>query len=182
VEQTSTKRIISGVRLRQGDTLSLTGTRDDGEWTRIDSIEWVAVDHVIQLEAEDFNLDAYRIENNSAASGGRVISLRDALRNRGVASIPFTGRSGSYDIQVDYLDETDGAAQLNLKVNDQSVDAWTLDKNLGNANPVEQTFTERTIKNVFLKEGDTLAIAGTSDGGEWARVDSLRLVAASGVG
>lgn len=181
VEQTLTKRIISGVRLRQGDTLSLVGIPDNGEWARVDSIEWVPVDHVLGLEAEDFNLGTYQIESNSAASGGRVISLRGASSNTGVASTQFTGQSGSYDIQISYLDETDGTAQINLKVNDQSVDAWVLDKNLGNADPIEQTFVDRVIPNVFLKEGDILSIAGTSDGGEWARVDSLRLVAASGV-
>ncbi|MBD1852925.1 DUF3466 family protein [Cyanobacteria bacterium FACHB-502] len=177
VEQTFTKRTISNVALKQGDTLSLVGNYDGGEWARVDSIELVPVDHVMVLEAEDMNLDSYQVESNTAASSGELVSLRGASSNTGSASTTFTGQSGAYDILIGYLDETDGAAQLDFQVNNQSVESWTLDKNLGSSDPVEQTFTERRINNVFLKEGDTLSIAGSSSGNEWARLDFIRLVA-----
>jgi probable HAF family extracellular repeat protein len=176
IEQTFTKRVIEGVRLFSGDQLSIVGTANGGEWARVDAIELVPTIHRTQLEAEDFNLNTYLIENNDVASNGRLISLRGAAGNTGSASIQFTGRSGTYDLVVGYVDETDGTAQVNLKINDRDIDSWTLDKNLGSASPTEQTFVERSINRVFVNQGDTLSINGTRDREEWARVDYVRLV------
>jgi len=132
----------------------------------------------LMFEAENLLLDTYLIENNDAASGGKLISLRNASGNTGSASFEFTAPSGSYDIVVGYLDETDGTAELVLQVNGSAVDSWVLDEDLGSADPVAQTFTERTIQGVALETGDTLSVVGTRDFGEWARVDFVQILPA----
>ena len=132
----------------------------------------------LMFEAEDLLLDTYLIENNDAASGGKLISLRTASGNSGSASVEFTAPSGFYDIVVGYLDETDGTAELVLQVNASVVDSWVLDEDLGSADPVAQTFTERTIQGVALETGDTLSVVGSRDLSEWARVDFVQILPA----
>lgn len=136
----------------------------------------------IQVEAENMRLTTYRVETNSAASGGRVISLRDAADNSGTASYTFSGVSGFYDMLINYVDENDGQARLNVRVDGTSVDDWVLDYNLGSGDPIAQTFTQRTISRIPLDAGDTISIQGTRNSNEWARVDSISLIPLVGVG
>jgi hypothetical protein len=177
-EQTFTERLVGSVSLETSDTLSLVGTAESGEWARIDSIELIPVQDFIQIEAENMSLSTYHVEDNSFASGDKLISLRDASGGIGTASTQFVGESGSYDITVGYLDENDGNAKLELQVDGSLIDLWSLDKNLGSADPVEQTFIERRIKGVFLDTGASLTLVGTQDSSEWARVDFLRITPA----
>lgn len=136
----------------------------------------------IQVEAENMSLRAYRVETNSAASGGRLISLRNASGNTGSASLNFSGPSGYYDMLLNYVDENDGQARLNVKVNGVSVDSWVLNQNLGSGDPIAQTFTQRDIGRILLQPGDTITIDGTRDRNEWARVDSMQFIPLVGVG
>lgn len=175
VEQTFTERLIKQVRLGSGDTLSLTGTSDNAEWARVDSIELIPVQDFSQTEAENMNLTVYQVEDNRFASQDKLIRLRDTADGVGTASTQFVGESGSYDITVGYLDENDGNANLELYADGSLLDRWTLNKNLGSADPLEQTFTEHRIRGIFLSAGASLTLTGTRDGSEWARVDFLRI-------
>jgi RTX calcium-binding nonapeptide repeat (4 copies) len=126
----------------------------------------------IKVEAENMSLDHYHVEANSAASGRDLISLKDT-GDTGTASLTFSGSSGFYDILLNYVDETDGQAQLSVQVNDASVDSWRLDQSLGSSDPIPQTFTQHIMSHVLLQTGDTVSINGTRDRGEWARVDYI---------
>jgi CSLREA domain-containing protein len=164
---------------QRGFTRPVDGDDDGTADCDVGAYEFGATVPQIVLEAEDLRLDTYLIEDNSAASGGRLISLRMASGDTGSASTEFSGPSGSYDIVVGYLDETDGVAELALQVNGRPVDSWVLDQDLGSDDPVKQTFTERTIRGVVLETGDTLTIVGSRNGGEWARVDFVRLLSSA---
>ena len=132
----------------------------------------------ILIEAEDLDLDKYRIEHNRFASGGALISLRGAgpSGTTGTASGEFTGPSGLYDIVVGYFDDNDGDGLLRFRVNHDSVDNWSLDQDLGSNLPNAQTFQQRTIGGVELEMGDTLTIEGTRNRGDFARVDFIKLL------
>ena len=134
-----------------------------------------------QVEAEDMTLSSYRIEANTSATGGALISLRDSSTNTGQASLTFSGASGYYDVIVSYVDETDGQAQLSIQANDTLIDSWVLNQDLGSSNPIAQTFTQREIDRVLLETGSTVSITGITDGAEWARVDSIRFEPLIGV-
>ena len=177
-EQVFTERVISSILLYSGDTISIEGTKDGNEETRIDSIELVPFSDFYQYEAEDMILGNYQVEANDFASGDKLISLQNASGNAGTASMTFDGDYGIYDITVGYLDETDGVAQLDFSVDSYSIDSWRLNKNLGNADPIEQTFTERRISGVSLYIGSTITLAGEVDSTEWARVDFIRITPA----
>ena len=138
---------------------------------------------VIKLEAEDLFLDTYLVENNSFASGEALISLRGAgpSGTTGTASGEFTGPSGLYDVVVGYFDDNDGKGLLRFSVNDNLVDNWSLDQDLGFDFANDKTFQQRTIGGVELNTGDKLAIQGTSDVsdfpvGDFARVDFFKLL------
>lgn len=128
----------------------------------------------LQIEAEDMTLNHYRVEANSSASGGTLISLRDASAATGQASLQFSGPSGFYNVVVNDVDETDGQAQLAFQVNDALTDSWSLDQNLGSGDPIASTFTQHSIDRILLNTGDTISITGTANSGEWARVDSIQ--------
>ncbi|MEN8130314.1 MAG: carbohydrate-binding protein [Pseudomonadota bacterium] len=137
---------------------------------------------LIHIEAEDFALNAYRIENNPIASGGKLISLRNpnAPQNspsNGTATTRFKGLSGTYTVVINYLDEEDGSAQLGLKVGGVNIDSWSLDQSLGSGDPLTKLpFTARTIGNVSIKRGDVVTLSGSRDNSEHARVDFVQFI------
>lgn len=136
----------------------------------------------IVIEAENMSLNTYRIEANSAASGGQLISLRDAAGDIGSASLNFSGVSGYYDLLLNYVDENDGQAQLDVQVNNVSIDSWVLDQNFGSGDPTPQTFTQRSLGRISLQPGDTITISGTRNNNEWVRVDSMQFIPLVGFG
>ncbi|MGB7441039.1 MAG: hypothetical protein WA919_08240 [Coleofasciculaceae cyanobacterium] len=131
---------------------------------------------IIMLEAEDMILDCYLVETSNSASGGQLISLFQSELPEGTASEELNVASGIYDIVVGYYDESDGAAQLEVLFEGNSLDSWTLNKKLGSASPSSQNFTERTISGQTLTQGGNLAIKGTVNKSEYARVDYIKLI------
>ena len=129
------------------------------------------------FEAEDMVLTGYMVETNSAASGGRLVRLDG---NQGTAADTlYTLAGGMYDLTISYFDETDGEAAFKVYLNDRLVDSWLADRMLGSSEPAAVNRMERTVKNVYLRGGDTLEICGFADGGEEARIDGYSLEAAA---
>ncbi|MGQ4650371.1 hypothetical protein [Lyngbya aestuarii] len=130
----------------------------------------------IRVEAEQMTLNNYRIESADSASGGQLIGLLETPSNTGTASTVFTGASGSYDIIIGYYDENDGKASLELLSDGVSIDNWTLNKNLDSSGPSSKSFTKHTIDGQSLTQGETIAIQGTVNKEEYARVDYIEFV------
>ena len=127
------------------------------------------------VEAEDMRLSGdYRVENNTVASGGEVISLRGGdPQGSGEASFRFTGPAGLYDIKIVYFDEADGVGNLALRRGDREVINVDLNKNLGSGSANGQTMTTMTVRNEFASPGNVFTLEGTEDRSEHVRVDHI---------
>ncbi|MES0826902.1 right-handed parallel beta-helix repeat-containing protein [Ruegeria sp. SCP11] len=131
-----------------------------------------------RFEAEDFSLtNGFSVNTLSPASGGQVIRVKEG--QSGEASTVFTGESGTYDLNIGYFDEADGASDLTVLVNGKAVHSWVWDQNLGSIYADEATATELTIENVQINSGDVITFAGTGDAQEPLRIDYLDVVTQS---
>ncbi|ACK71980.1 Hemolysin-type calcium-binding region [Gloeothece citriformis PCC 7424] len=130
----------------------------------------------ILLEVENFNLDGYEPEENNKVSGGQLAKLNSQV-SHGIATTEFNGLPGFYDIIVGYFDENDGAATLQLEVNDTTVDSWILDESLLGAAANANTFRTRIIEDVQLNPSDLISVVGIRERAEFARVDYIELIA-----
>ncbi|NLG84991.1 MAG: hypothetical protein GX493_10390 [Firmicutes bacterium] len=128
----------------------------------------------ISMEAENMALTNYVVNDNSAASGGKLIKL-SGYGVTGTAAYSFSGTSGTYDIKVSYFDENDGACTFKLYVDGTVVDQWTADQNLGSANPDATTLTRRTKAGVSIANGAEIKIEATQNSEEWGRVDKIEV-------
>ena len=130
------------------------------------------------VEAELMSLDTYRVEPNSSASGGELISLIGSNPTEvGTASFTFERVSGEYEIIVAYRDENDGASELAFQQNDNLLDSWNFECNLPSANPDASTELVRTVATrTEVNQGDVFTLTGKTDSGEGARVDYVRFV------
>ena len=135
------------------------------------------------IEAEDMQLSGeYRVEAIDAASGGKVISLRGGNNNdTGGATFDFQGKTGTYDIKINYFDENDGVGELKLKQGNQQLTSFKLDKDLGSPLANEQTKTSAKISGVSISSGDRFQIEGMEQGSpqtaDHARIDSVEFIA-----
>lgn len=132
----------------------------------------------IRVEAERMNLSNYRVEaENSAASGGSLISLYQAAKSTGTASYKFAGPSGTYSMVLGYFDEEDGVANLEVRVGNTSLAAWKLDQTLGSYAASERSLVRRTITtSLSINRGETIQIQGTANQAEFARIDYLDFI------
>ncbi|NJK28260.1 MAG: hypothetical protein HC925_06950 [Coleofasciculaceae cyanobacterium SM2_3_26] len=117
-----------------------------------------------RIEAEDADiLTNYRIENISAASGGRALGLSGGDTNEvGSAVFDFQGSAGTYDIVIGTFDENDGLARFVLELDDIETSTTTeigtveLNATLGSSAANAQTFVTPKVATGI---GLTLAIA-----------------------
>lgn len=133
------------------------------------------------VEAEDMNLSGgYRIESNSFASNGKVISLYSGDGNNndtGTATHTFDGESGVYDIIIDSFDENDGVGNIDVRQNGNWLDSFTLDRELGSNVADANTAISLEITDVYISTGDIITLDGIEQGNEWTgehtRMDGL---------
>ena len=132
----------------------------------------------IRIEAEDITLAGFRLETNTAASGGQLISLVGGeLTEVGSATFTFDGLSGSYNVIAGYFDESDGVSSLEVRKNELAINAWDFDQNLGSAFANTETQVRRTIANALtISTGDTFKLYATENSGEPARIDYIEFV------
>lgn len=140
----------------------------------------------IKIEAEQMSLSGYIQENNSAASGGKVISLFTNPSGvtglaSGTASFTFNGLRGLYDLEVGYFDENDGDASITLAANGTQIAEIGFNEVTASGSPTAATFRTATISNVSVSAATQFLITGFSDEripqqqAEWARVDYVQL-------
>jgi len=104
------------------------------------------------------SLSSYAVEN------ARWIKLTSSV---GTASKSFSGASGTYNMQVYVVTETDGQSTLEVYKGSTLLRKYTYP--LGNA------ITSFTIGNVALSAGETIKLIGRPNGGAIARVDKIVL-------
>ncbi|CUH77800.1 hypothetical protein TRM7557_01590 [Tritonibacter multivorans] len=190
--KTLTERVIEGVEINEGDTVTLVGKGQGKEPLRVDYVDLrpqlvgevmgedtfesgVDIDP-IKIEAESLLLeDGFRIESNGHASGGDVIRVKGG--GEGTASTFFEGETGIYDIAIDYFDEADGASFLEVVVGGEVVDAWTWNAETEQNLASKDSLARHVIEDIQIAAGDAIVLQGYADGGEPLRIDSIELFA-----
>jgi alpha-glucuronidase len=131
-----------------------------------------------RIEAEAMQLDGYTpfdVTPSEAASGGKAVQC-SAPAQKCVASFPFTGAAGWYELDVEYFDQANGASKFRVSVNDQIVDAWRADDRLPALKPNADSSTRRRIPGLALRPGDEIRIEGIPDGQELAPLDYVEIL------
>jgi glucose/arabinose dehydrogenase len=131
-----------------------------------------------RVEAESMSLTTYRVEANSSASEGELISLLGGEDlETGTASFNFAGSSGIYDIVVGYYDENDGISEATISQNDTVLDSWSFNTDLPSDLPNATTATTREIATgVNVNQGDDFLLTGEENNAERARIDYVDFI------
>ncbi len=198
---------LPSVVLNSGDSISIHAIKDGTDNGFLDYIEFaptvtgataldaapvIQLDDVapgIQLEAEALNLSYNaKIYNTSFASGGAYVMAvtsndddddNDDQQGNYRATTLFEGGTGYYDIEVGYYDENDGEAELIVKVDNQEVDRWFADQDLGDNSANVATFTTRTVENVHVSSLDLIELIAVEDGGDRGNLDYIKFTQVS---
>lgn len=140
----------------------------------------------IRLEVEEFDVRpaAFRIENlDGIASSDEALTVK--YRSQGgpdegepvATSTTYTGPDGTFDVKLGAFDESDGEAQITVRIGGIDVTDFRLDENPGGAGPDAGNAVERTIAtNLSIRNGDEIEIIVRRDGGEYVRLDYVDLI------
>ena len=115
----------------------------------------------ITIEAESMTLSGYAVENANR------IRLSTTT---GSATKSFSGATGTYDMQIVVLAESDGQPTLAVYKGSATTPLQKLTYPLGSDAPATLT-----IRNVALSSGEAIKLVGTWVGGAPARVDKIVL-------
>jgi alpha-glucuronidase len=133
-----------------------------------------------RTEAESMMLDGYAVTAITPAedaSGGKAVSC---LAKLCTASFAYQRAAGTFDIRVEYFDQSSGSAHYHVFLNDRQIDGWTADLRLlpgrNDARLDSTTSTRHLIKKANLHPGDRIRIEGSPDGRESAALDYVEIV------
>lgn len=130
-----------------------------------------------RIEAENIaDTTIYRIENNSAASGGAMLSFVGQSDDEvGTATFTFAGDSGKYDVLIGAFDESDGEASFELQRGTELLGSVVLDQGFGSNAAGNASRVERTIvQSIDVTNGDSFTITGFEEASEHARLDFIQ--------
>ena len=133
-----------------------------------------------RTEAESMTLDGYTVAAVTPAedaSGGKAVSCAAKTCS---ASFQYGGPAGTFDIRVEYFDQSTGNAHYRAFVGDKLIDEWTADLHLlssrTDARLDSTTSTRHAIAGVKLAPGDVIRIEGSPDGREAAALDYVEII------
>uniref|UniRef100_A0A8J7AE96 FG-GAP repeat protein n=1 Tax=Desmonostoc muscorum LEGE 12446 TaxID=1828758 RepID=A0A8J7AE96_DESMC len=124
------------------------------------------------------NITGYRIENNSVAEGGSMLSLIGGSDNEiGTASFTFNGPSGLYHLIIGTFDENDGQSRFELTQQGNLVGSIVTNQDFGANVANNVTKVERLLGGeLTVTSGDSFTITGFENLEEHARLDFIRFV------
>lgn len=128
-----------------------------------------------RVEAEAMKLKGYKpvdVTPWENASGGKAVVCDETSCS---ATVPFDGKAGTYDINVQYFDQSNGVSEFRLLAGGKLIDQWRADDNLPATQPNGDSSTRRTIRNIALHPGEILEIQGTPQGDERAPLDYISI-------
>ena len=130
----------------------------------------------IIIEAEDFNLYNFKVVHGDQASGGELVKLHNAQGNGDIWT-KFDGPDGCYNLTVVAQDESDGQSTIMVKINGEVVGTITLDQDSDGGGSDNGGFSEFTLENIQINDGDTITlwVDGDDGGHEFARIDKIIL-------
>ena len=136
-----------------------------------------------RLEAEDARLAGYKITDVMPwenASGGKIVTCDTSPAQKTCsAEWTYSGKSGRFNIAVQYLDLRGGAAHFALDVNGAVAATWAADA-LFPSNHAGDTSTRFTARGpdgrgIELKPGDVLRVEGAPDASDSAALDYIEI-------
>lgn len=130
-----------------------------------------------RIEAESMQLQGYQPMNVvpwEVASGGQGVECPAPLQKCN-ANLRFAGNAGTYELDIEYFDQNNGASKFRVYVGDFLVDEWVADAHLPSDKPDGDSSVRRRIATVTLHAGDEIRIEGIPDGGERAPLDYLAI-------
>ncbi|MBD1909288.1 right-handed parallel beta-helix repeat-containing protein [Leptolyngbya sp. FACHB-8] len=179
----NTQLLSSGTQdaLTQQTSTSSARLRSESTLRTFAATTALAAPSPIRVEAENMQLNTYRIESSTLASGGRLVGLKGVATNEvGTASSNFQGASGTYNIKIGYFDENDGAARIETRVGGSMVATTTLNQQLGSNAMTSGNRVERIVASgVTVQQGDRIELRGLENSEEHARVDYVEFIPVS---
>lgn len=127
-----------------------------------------------KIEAEKMYDCGFQTFYSSTASGGKAVRLNCA-GGYGELATCFSGKTGTYDVAIRVQDENDGRSTIKLLVGGQYVEAVRLDKDTDGSGNDNGAYSTYVIKNVAIKDGQTIKLAVWGNGGEYVRIDKIDL-------
>ncbi len=165
---------LSGIDIPAGANIEIRSARDGGEWVRIDKVvlEQNIDDGSVTIQAEDMTLTGYDVVSGNQADGGELVRANSDLAT---LSTTFDGAAGTYALSIYAQDETDGQSEIEVFVDGVSVGVINLDLDVNGGGSNNGGFTEFTLDGIALDPGSVVEIRSARDGGEWARIDKIRI-------
>src|SRR6266851_2279328 len=136
--------------------------------------------HPRRIEAEAMSLKGYTAmdvipwEN---ASGGKGIECVQA--SSCTATLVFDWAAGTYEMDVQYFDQSNGESKFRIFVSNRQVDEWVASDRLPATKPGGDSSTRRRIPGLALRPGDEIRIEGIPDSQERAPLDYVELHAST---
>ncbi|MEM0988198.1 MAG: vWA domain-containing protein [Pseudomonadota bacterium] len=133
--------------------------------------EPVVVGDKVTFQAEDLHLDGFVIQYQDNAANSHLIKVSG---HEGTATVKdFAGDGQHYDIEITYVDENDGQGSIELLVDGVVVETLVLNRD-NNGNGYEHvSFSTFTFYGIDVPQGADVSLRGTSDYGEFIRIDQI---------
>lgn len=187
-----TKAIATGVALKPGDVIEITGRENSDEHSRIDFLDFVFKGgnssppnptSTVRIEAERMNKSGYTTENNSLGSGGAFVQIPNAENSTGRVSDTFSGATGNYKVVIGYVDENDGTGRIETRIGGQTIATTNLNQHLGSSVITQGTVVRKEIAtNIRIEQGASVELLGFANNREHARIDYIEFIPANGGG
>lgn len=128
------------------------------------------------VEAETMTLGkGYAVASAASASGDKMIQASGGGAR--TAELTWNGGDGTFDIEIRYYDENDGAGTMAVRLDGTEIDRWQWDDTSGGNAAQAHSLRSRVIEDVALRDGDVLRLEGVQDRAELMRVDYLAFTA-----
>lgn len=164
-----------------GGTVTLeVAQREAG--TAIDYIELVSTNAtptlpsfgVGKVELEATSLQNLSPAGVSFASNGTIVQVGDAA-SIGNARFRFTGATGTYNLELAYFDENDGAGTISVYVNTTKVLSFVANETNGGSGTEQISYRSKFQNGVQIPNGAEVRVEIGEQGGEYGRADFLRI-------
>ena len=135
--------------------------------------------HTNRIEAESMQLFGYTpvdVTPRENASGGRAVECLSPQAQTCSAKFSFRGKSGVYELDVQYFDQNNGESKYRVYVDGKLIDEWTANLQLPAAKIGGDSSARRRTQNISLRTGDEIRIEGVPDREEHAAVDYVEII------
>ncbi|MEP3846679.1 MAG: hypothetical protein ABJM43_15195, partial [Paracoccaceae bacterium] len=168
---------LDGLNISEGDNVEVRAWKDNGEFVRIDQLEFAQVEQqaeptptTVVIQAEDLELNGFKVVSGANAEGGELVRLTGG---DGRLSTDFSGVSGTYDLTISAQDESDGVSRIDVYVGGELQDTIYLDQQNNGRGSNNGNFSDFTIEGLEIENGEQVEIRAWRNDGELVRIDQL---------